>query len=198
MSDNDNMAKSGLETSPADGAEVAPAPTEPTTARILEAELGSELLQVSESFGDLSILLRPEALTAAARLCRDHPELQYDFLMDVAAMDYLGREPRFEVVYNLYSLRIKHRVRLRVQVPESDPTVDSLYPIWPAADWFEREAWDLMGIKFRGHPRLVRILTHAEFVGHALRKDYHPAERHRLSRTYDLFTEDQVSAPPEA
>jgi len=175
--------------------EAAPAP-EPATARILKAELGSELLQVSETFGDLAILLRPGALVAAARLCRDHPELQYDFLMDVAAMDYLGREPRFEVVYNLYSLRFKHRVRLRVQIPESDPTVDSLYPLWPAADWFEREAWDLMGIKFRGHPRLVRILTHSEFVGHALRKDYHPAERHRLSRTYDLFTEDQVTAPP--
>ena len=175
--------------------EAAPAP-EPATARILKAELGSELLQVSETFGDLAILLRPGALVAAARLCRDHPELQYDFLMDVAAMDYLGREPRFEVVYNLYSLRFKHRVRLLVQIPESDPTVDSLYPLWPAADWFEREAWDLMGIKFRGHPRLVRILTHSEFVGHALRKDYHPAERHRLSRTYDLFTEDQVTAPP--
>ena len=175
--------------------EAAPAP-EPATARILKAELGSELLQVSETFGDLAILLRPGALVAAAHLCRDHPELQYDFLMDVAAMDYLGREPRFEVVYNLYSLRFKHRVRLRVQIPESDPTVDSLYPLWPAADWFEREAWDLMGIKFRGHPRLVRILTHSEFVGHALRKDYHPAERHRLSRTYDLFTEDQVTAPP--
>src|SRR6188508_1128947 len=84
--------------------EAAPAP-EPATARILKAELGSDLLQVSETFGDLAILLRPGALVAAARLCRDHPELQYDFLMDVAAMDYLGREPRFEVVYNLYSLR---------------------------------------------------------------------------------------------
>lgn len=200
---SDNEVKSGLPASPAGGADGGsaasePAPAEPKTARILKAELGAELLQVTETFGDLAILLRPEALVATARLCRDHPELEYDFLMDVLAMDYLGREPRFEIVYILYSLRFKHRVRLRVQLPESDPTVDSLYAVWPAADWFEREAWDLMGIKFRGHPRLVRILTHSEFVGHALRKDYHPAERHRLSRTYDLFTEDQVTAPPEA
>jgi len=195
---SDNQVKSGTETSPA-AAEAAPAAAaEPITARILKFELGANLLQVSESFGDLALTVRPEALTAAARLCRDHPQLQYDFLMDVAAMDYLGEEPRFEVVYNLYSLRFKHRVRLRVRIPESDPTVDSLYPLWPAADWFEREAWDLMGIKFRGHPRLVRILTHSEFVGHALRKDYHPAERHRLSRTYDLFSEDHVTAPPES
>jgi NADH:ubiquinone oxidoreductase subunit C len=170
-------------------------PPEPVTARVLKAELGSAVVGTSLAFGDLAIQLERDGLLPAARLCRDHPDLLYDYLMDVAAMDYLGRSPRFEMVYNLYSLRLKHRVRLHVPVPEDDPTVDSLYDLWPAADWFEREAWDLMGIRFRGHPRLVRILTHAEFVGHALRKDYHPAERHRLSRTYDLFTEDEAGAP---
>ena len=106
------------------------------------------------------------------------------------------REPRFEVIYNLYSLAHHHRVRLHVRVSEEEPILDSLVPLWPAADWFEREAWDLMGIRFRGHPNLTRILTHAEFVGHPLRKDYLPDERHRLSRTYDLFTEADAGAPP--
>jgi NADH-quinone oxidoreductase subunit C len=195
---SDSEAKSGLEArDPATSPAAEPATPIEAAARILQAELGSAILEVRRSYGDLALYLAREALLRAARLCRDHPELQFDYLMDVATVDHLDKEPRFEVVYNLYSLRLKHRVRLHVRLPEADPTVDSLYDLWPAADWFEREGWDLMGIRFRGHPRLVRILTHSEFVGHALRKDYHPAERHRLSRTYDLFTEDKVSAPPE-
>jgi NADH/F420H2 dehydrogenase subunit C len=192
---SDSEVKSGLEA--AGEADEAAALPEPVTARLLKAELGTAVIGTSMAFGDLAIQIRREALVSAARQCRDHPELQYDYLMDVGAVDHLGRTPRFEMVYNLYSLRFRHRVRLHVQIPEEDPTVDSLIDLWSAADWFEREAWDLMGIRFRGHPRLVRILTHAEFVGHALRKDYHPAERHRLSRTYDLFTEDQAGAPPD-
>jgi NADH/F420H2 dehydrogenase subunit C len=166
------------------------------TVTLLRQEIGSAVLATSDAFGDLSITITRESLKRAAALCRDHPDLKYDYLMDIATVDYLGEEPRFEVVYILYSTHHRHRVRLRLRVPEDDPFVDSLYDLWPAADWFEREGWDLMGIRFRGHPRLVRILTHAEFVGHPLRKDYHPAERHRLSRTYDLYTEEQAGAPP--
>jgi NADH/F420H2 dehydrogenase subunit C len=163
---------------------------------VLRGKLGDAVIEVQEPLGALAVRIRPESLLAAAKLCRDHPELSYDYLMDIAAVDYLGQDPRFEVVYNLYSLRHRHRVRLRVRLPEDEPAVDSLVGVWLAADWFEREAWDLMGILFRGHPNLTRILTHAEFVGHALRKDYHSAERHRLSRTYDLFTETAAGAPP--
>jgi len=166
------------------------------TERLLRAELGDRVLAVSAPHGDLAIEIRPEALLPAARLLKEHPELDYCFLMDIAAIDYLGQDPRFAVIYNFYSLRHGHRVRIRVRVPEDAPVLDSLYPLWPAADWFEREAWDLMGVQFRGHPRLVRILTHPEFVGHALRKDYPSAERHRLSRTYDLFLEERAGAPP--
>jgi NADH-quinone oxidoreductase subunit C len=164
--------------------------------RVLRREKGDAIIEVTETLGDLAIRVRPESLVEVARVCRDHPELDFGFLMDIAAVDYQGEELRFEVVYNLFSLRHLHRLRLRVRVPEDDPVIDSLYDLWPSADWFEREAWDLMGIRFRGHPRLVRILTHPEFVGHALRKDYHSAERHRLSRTYDLYTEEEAGAPP--
>ena len=111
--------------------------------------------------------------------------------------DGRGEERRFAVVYHLLSVKHNRRLRLRVFCePGEPPMIDSVIEIWKAADWFEREAWDLMGVQFRGHPRLVRILTHPEFVGHALRKDYHSAERHRLSRTYDLFLEEKAGAPP--
>ena len=173
------MSESGAARSsaePGGGAGPGGAGEAPPTWRVLSQELGEALIQVSDACGDLVITLRREALLRAAELCRDHPELQYDYLMDIATVDYLGQEPRFEVVYNLYSTRRRHRVRIRVRVPEDDPVVDSLYALWPAADWFEREGWDLMGIRFRGHPRLTRILTHPEFVGHPLRKDY-PIER---------------------
>ena len=174
---------------------MGPAAANPTE-RLLKEELGDRVLAASESHGDLAVEIRPEALLAAARLLKEHPALDYCYLMDIAAVDHLGQDPRFAVLYNFYSLRHGHRVRIRVRVPEDAPVLDSLYPLWPAADWFEREAWDLMGVQFRGHPRLVRILTHPEFVGHALRKDYHSAERHRLSRTYDLFLEEKAGAPP--
>jgi NADH/F420H2 dehydrogenase subunit C len=169
---------------------------EKPTVRLLRRELGDALLEMSDTHGDLAIQIRPDSLLQAARFCRDHDELSYDYLMDIAAVDYLGQDLRFELVYILYSLRHHHRVRLRVRLPEDEPTVDSLIDVWRGADWFEREVWDMMGIRFHGHPNLTRILTHNEFVGHALRKDYHPAERHRLSRTYDLFTESSAGAPP--
>jgi len=83
---------------------------------------------------------------------------------------------RFEVVYHFFSLPLKHRVRLKVPVEESKPEVDSLTPLWPGANWFEREVWDMFGIHFRGHPSLKRILMYEEFTGHPLRKDY-PVKR---------------------
>ncbi len=178
------------------GEETEKASSTDPTVRVFKHEIGDAVVAVNEAHGDLAVTIRREALPAAARLCKEHPELDYCYLMDIAAVDYLGEVPRFEVVYNLYSLRHGRRLRLRVRVPEDDPYLDSVYALWPSADWFEREAWDLMGIRFRGHPRLVRILTHPEFIGHALRKDYHPAERHRLSRTYDLFAEEKAGAPP--
>jgi NADH-quinone oxidoreductase subunit C len=99
--------------------------------------------------------------------------LRFNFLSDVTAVDYWKqKEPRFEVVYHLYSLDRGHRLRLRVPVPENDPTVESLTPLWKGANFLEREVWDLFGIRFIGHPDLRRILLYDEFQGHPLRKDY--------------------------
>ena len=97
--------------------------------------------------------------------------------MDLTAVDYSrfpGREdgPRFEVVYHLYSIIHNHRVRVKVRVDEDDAVVPTAVPLWPIADWFEREVWDMFGIRFEGHPDLKRLLMYEEFVGHPLRKDY--------------------------
>jgi NADH-quinone oxidoreductase subunit C len=98
-------------------------------------------------------------------------------LSDLTAVDFLkfpGREdgPRFEVVYHLYSIAHNHRLRVKVNVDEDDPVVPTAVPVWPIANWLEREVWDMFGIRFDGHPDPRRLLMYEEFVGHALRKDY--------------------------
>lgn len=120
--------------------------------------------------GDETVLIKREGALEFFSYLKN--ELQFEFLMDVTAVDYIGREPRFEVVYHLYSFRNNNRLRVKIGVPESDPVVDSLVPIWSGANWFEREVYDMFGIKFRGHPDLRRILMYDEFQGHPLRKDY--------------------------
>ncbi len=102
-------------------------------------------------------------------------EFDFNLLVDLFAVDYLHweeREIRFEVVYNLFSLSKNRRLFVKVAVPELDPEIDSVVALWPAADWYEREVWDMMGIVFKGHPNLKRILMYESFQGHPLRKDY--------------------------
>jgi NADH-quinone oxidoreductase subunit C len=92
--------------------------------------------------------------------------------MDVTAVDHWKRKPRFEVVYHFFSLEKKLRLRVKVPVGEPDPEVDSLCSLWPSANWYEREVYDMFGIQFAGHPDLRRILMYPEFEGFPLRKDY--------------------------
>jgi len=99
-------------------------------------------------------------------------DLRFDMAPYITAVDYLGEKPRFELVYNLYSTKTNARVRLRVKVPEDDCLVPSVTGLWRGADWFERYAFDMYGIRFSGHPDLRRLLMYDEFVGHPLRKDY--------------------------
>jgi NADH-quinone oxidoreductase subunit C len=129
------------------------------------------------------------------RQLKEDAELRMNFLVDLTAVDYLGRDPRFEVVYHLRSFPAgshsdpRHSgARLRVKAPLSDPddgsnpVIDSIVSLWAGANWFEREVWDLYGIKFRGHPDLRRILMYEEFIGHPLRKDYPKERRQPLVR----------------
>jgi NADH-quinone oxidoreductase subunit C len=143
----------------------------------LRDRLGPAVLDTHEHRGDTTAVIERDALLDALRVCRDEPGLAFDVLMDLTAADYLkypGREdgPRFEVVYHLYSLAHNHRVRLKVRVDEDDAVVPSAVPLWPIANWLEREVWDMFGVRFAGHPDLRRLLMYEEFVGHPLRKDY--------------------------
>ncbi len=121
--------------------------------------------------GEVSFVVPPERLAEAARLLRD--ELEFDALLDLTAVDYWpeGR-PRFQVVYQFYSYTHNVGVRLRVPVEEDAAEVPSLVDLYPSANWYEREVWDMFGIRFAGHPDLRRILMPYDWVGHPLRKDY--------------------------
>jgi NADH-quinone oxidoreductase subunit C/D len=133
-------------------------------------------------------VVRREVLAELALGLRDDPEYRCDLLLDLCGVDYPEREERFEAVYHLCSLPLGRRLRLKVPLPENDPVLPSLIGVWKAADWFEREAWDMFGIRFEGHPNLRRILTHEAFQGHPLRKDYDPARRW-------ILPEDKVYRP---
>ena len=124
--------------------------------------------------GDATALVDAERIEAVMRFLRD--EADFDMLMDVTAVDYLGQTPRFEVVYHLYATGPNRRLRIKARVAEETPEIASVVPLYASADWMEREVFDLYGIRFDGHPDLRRILLYEEFEGHPLRKDY-PKER---------------------
>jgi NADH-quinone oxidoreductase subunit C/D len=128
-----------------------------------------------------TITVGPQDWPALARFLRDDPGCQYDLFLDLCGVDNLRRRgpaTRFELVVHLHSLSRNNHIRVRVAIPDSEsPSVPTVEGVWPAANWFEREAWDLYGIAFPGHPNLHRILCHDAFVGHALRKDYAPGQR---------------------
>ena len=152
-------------------------------ARILSETLGERVLAISDFRGDLAITVARGAWVEAARLLKDHPGLDFKLFLDLCAVDHLDRPShaeRFEVVLHVYSVSTKHHVRLKTPVPESDATLPTLVQVYRGANWFEREAWDLYGVVFEGHPNLSRLLTHDDFVGHPMRKDYPTAKRHVL------------------
>jgi len=143
----------------------------------LVGRFGDDIVSTHSAFGDDTALVRREKIVEICTFLRDDPDLVFDFAMDLTCVDYLGEEPRFEVVYHLYSLAKKHRVRIKARVPEEDPVIDTVIPVWVGMDWYEREAYDMYGIVFRNHPNLKRILMYDQFVGHPLRKDYPKARR---------------------
>ncbi|MFQ6058347.1 MAG: NADH-quinone oxidoreductase subunit C [Anaerolineae bacterium] len=130
------------------------------------------VLAVKEFRGEWTLTVRKESLVHMARFLRDDSELRYDLLSDLCGVDYLGREPRFEVVYQLTSMAHRRRLRLKVPVESADPTLPSVTAVWPTANWHEREVYDMFGLQFTGHPDLRRILMPEDWEGHPLRKDY--------------------------
>jgi NADH-quinone oxidoreductase subunit C len=148
--------------------------------------LGAAVTATHSYRGDETLVVDPARVADVMKTLRDDPELFMNFLVDITAVDYLGREPRFEVVYHLRSFKTGARLRVKAPLAEpedgSNPAIDTIVPLWASANWFEREVWDLYGIKFRGHPDLRRILMYEEFVGHPLRKDYPKEKRQPLVR----------------
>lgn len=127
---------------------------------------------------EMTIYVDHGGIREACAVLRDDPECAFNFLSDITCVDWLPSEPRFEVVYHLLSIPKKERVRLKVCLNSANPAVESLTSLWPGANYFEREVFDLFGIRFTGHPYLRRILMPEEWEGHPLRKDY-PVEGYR-------------------
>ena len=124
---------------------------------------------------ELTLTVAPENIRAAAQAAKD---AGYNFFEDVTAVDWYPAEPRFQVAYSILSMGLKQRIRINARVSGDDPRIDSITSIWPAANFYEREVFDLFGIHFPGHPRLTRIMMPDNWNGHPLRKDY-PVEGYR-------------------
>ncbi len=137
----------------------------------IAAALPGAVLDISTSFGELALALAPEWLIETVRHLRDDPACLFACFTDLTAVDYPTRMPRFDVVTHLLSPKHNRRIRIKVGIDEDRP-IASLTSLYPAANWFEREAYDLFGIIFAGHPDLRRILTDYGFTGHPLRKDF--------------------------
>ena len=145
----------------------------------LKERFGAAVLETHSQFGDDTAVVEPGTWRAAAQFLRDEPSLDFNLFVDLCAVDFPQRVPRFEVVLHVYSFAKRQRVRLKTRVGDEEgegSEVESLVSVWSGANWFERETFDMMGIVFRGHPDLRRILLYPEFVGHPLRKDY-PAQK---------------------
>ncbi|HKB82751.1 MAG TPA: NADH-quinone oxidoreductase subunit C [Burkholderiales bacterium] len=150
-----------------------------TLADSLRATFADKVAGLVATGGELTLVIGAADLLAAAAALRDHPALKFEQLIDLCGVDYRdygnGRHDglRYAVVYHLLSVSSNHRLRLKVFATDDEfPVMDSVVPIWPSANWFEREAFDLFGIMFPGHPDLRRILTDYGFIGHPFRKDF--------------------------
>lgn len=130
------------------------------------------ITEAREFRGEVTIFLQASRLRTTCEFLRDEPELNFQYLSDITAVDLYPAEPRFEVVYHLRSIEPHATLRLKVRLPGDNPKVESVVPVWPGANAFEREVCDLMGIQFEGHPFLRRILLPEDWEGHPLRKDF--------------------------
>lgn len=146
------------------------------------AYLGATLFR-----GDLSIHIKKEGILELCKLLRNDPALDFDYPVHIASVDYLREKPRFEVVYEFFSIKKKHQVRIKARVTEDDCTIDSVTGIWRAANYFEREVYDMMGIRFNNHPEMKRILLPDEYTeGYPLRKNF-PIEGRGWRDTFEFL-----------
>jgi NADH-quinone oxidoreductase subunit C len=138
----------------------------------LKAQFGEAILEATEFRGELTVVVPKERIVEVCRFLKSNPELRYDLLSDLCGIDMYTPVKRFGVVYNLYSLKNKHRIRLKTFTEEEDPRVPTVTSVWATANWHERETYDMFGIVFDGHPDLRRIYMPEEFEHYPLRKDF--------------------------
>ncbi len=142
---------------------------------VVREALPDSLLDVHQFRDETTLIIKPADIVTVARFLRDTRGLVYNYLSDISVVDYYpdyDRPGRFGVCYHLYSMLYNRRLRLKLFLQEDDPTVATLTPVWSAANWLERESYDLMGIVFEGHPDLRRVLMPDDWEGHPLRRDY--------------------------
>lgn len=146
---------------------------------LITDKLGQHILESRLNLGDAELRISRNSVRDVFPVLRDDPDLRFEMLVSETVVDYLdsgfmprAEAERFDVVYHLLSLTHRHRLRIKVAVPEQAPEVASLTDLWPSANFMEREAWDMFGVVFNGHPDLRRVLMYEEFKGHPLRKDY--------------------------
>lgn len=137
----------------------------------IKSKYTDAIIETVEFRGELTVVIKKEILVEICKFLRDDPDLRFDHLSDVSGVDFLERNPRFDISYHMYSIPKNHRLRLKVRVNE-DETVTSVTSVWSTANWHEREIFDMFGVKFDNHPDLRRILMSDDWVGHPLRKDY--------------------------
>ena len=158
-------------------------------AEKIKEKFPEQVVDVAEFRDQVSVIVKRDQIVAMLRYLHDDPLLSFDHLQDLTAVDYLNKKDvRFEVVYNLYSIRFRHNIRIRAQVPDNDPKISSVVPIWAGANWHERECFDMFGIVFSGHPDLRRILMPEDWEGHPLRKDY-PLKGFEFEKDWPGFTD---------
>ncbi len=154
-----------------------------------QEKFSSHIVSHTQAFGNLVVTVKKDQIHEMLAFLKSDPALDFNLFMDACGIDYQGMPelpadfPRFAVLYNLYSLQHQHRIQLKVQIPYQDG-VEMVLPtamgVWAGANWYEREIWDMFGIRFDGHPHLKRLLLYDAFEGHPLRKDYPMAKRQKI------------------
>ncbi len=144
--------------------------TGPELLNSLGQLLGGKIRERIEFRGETTFVVDRSDLREVAKFCKD--ELSFDYLIDISSVDNFGTEPRFEIVYELYSMTMAIHLRLKLRVSEDGPTVDTVSDLWPTANWHEREIWDMMGLRFNNHPDLRRILMWEGYPYFPLRKEF--------------------------
>ncbi len=137
----------------------------------LKKKFADRIKETVSEFGDDTVAIDRDFLAELVQFLKQKP-YEYTMLLDITCVDYLGREPRFEMVYHLLSLTAKHRLRIKVPLSESNLSIESLSSLWKNANWLEREVYDMFGVRFHGHPDLRRLFMYDGFEGFPLRKDY--------------------------